>query len=172
MGNPPAHVQALALFGLLGHLNTGELPIELVEECFSETRPVRRFGSLCLKKAVPPLYPPLAKQAHITGRVRVEFTVTATGQVEQPKASGHPLLISSAIDAVRKSTFETSPPSNDRYAVTIDYELSGNSSEPGRPAFDVVPPNYWRIVVRPPLLNVETGRPNTGSSRLAKSASG
>ena len=30
MGNPPAHVQALALFGLLGHLNTGELPIELV----------------------------------------------------------------------------------------------------------------------------------------------
>ena len=102
----------------------------------------------------------------------MEFTVNNEGHPEDIKASGHPLLVSSAIDAVQKSIFEISDALHNRHALMIDFDLTGSSTEPGSTAFDVVPPNYWRVVARPPILNVDTESPNTGCSRLAKSASG
>lgn len=49
-----------------------------------------------------PVYPPLAKMARIQGIVRLEAVIGKNGAIENLRViSGHPLLIQSALDAVR-----------------------------------------------------------------------
>ena len=56
---------------------------------------------------VTPIYPPLAKKMNVAGTVRVEVTISPAGSVTDTKAiGGHPLLISAAIDAVKKWKYE------------------------------------------------------------------
>lgn len=52
---------------------------------------------------VEPVYPPMAKIAHIQGDVVLKCIIDEQGNVVDVKAvSGHPILIQSAIDAVKK----------------------------------------------------------------------
>lgn len=56
---------------------------------------------------VRPLYPPLAKQARIQGVVRLEAIISKQGLIENLRViSGHPLLIQSALDAVRQWRYQ------------------------------------------------------------------
>jgi TonB family protein len=56
-----------------------------------------------LTKRVEPIYPPIAKAAHITGTVTLEFTITTTGDVADIKVrSGPAMLQQAAIDAVKQ----------------------------------------------------------------------
>ena len=56
---------------------------------------------------VPPVYPPLASKARISGSVILEATLTEDGTVDQIHViSGHPLLIQAAIDCVRQWRYE------------------------------------------------------------------
>ncbi len=53
--------------------------------------------------APSPLYPPLAKQARISGVVKLNAIISKEGTIEQLSAiSGHPLLIPSALEAVKR----------------------------------------------------------------------
>jgi len=50
-----------------------------------------------------PVYPPLAKQARIQGVVKLNAVISKEGNIEQlTVVSGHPLLIPSALEAVKK----------------------------------------------------------------------
>jgi TonB family protein len=64
------------------------------------------FGNIQAAKLVErvvPVYPPLARQARISGAVRLHAILAKDGTVKSLEViSGHPLLIQSAIDAVRK----------------------------------------------------------------------
>ena len=52
-------------------------------------------------RQVTPLYPLLAKQARISGEVRLEAVISRGGTVESLQVlSGHPLLVNAAIEAV------------------------------------------------------------------------
>lgn len=63
-----------------------------------------------VKSKVTPTYPELAKRMNITGVVKVLITVSPTGSVKDAKVvGGHPVLASSALDAVRKWRFEAGP---------------------------------------------------------------
>jgi protein TonB len=56
---------------------------------------------------VPPIYPPLASKARVSGTVVLEATLTAQGVVDQIRVvSGHPLLTEAAIDAVKQWQYE------------------------------------------------------------------
>jgi protein TonB len=58
-------------------------------------------------KMVPPVYPPLASKARVSGLVVLEATLTAQGTVEEIKViSGHPLLVEAAINCVRQWQYE------------------------------------------------------------------
>jgi protein TonB len=49
------------------------------------------------------VYPPLAKQARIQGVVKLNAVISKEGNIEQlTVVSGHPLLIPSALEAVKK----------------------------------------------------------------------
>ena len=54
-------------------------------------------------KQVRPAYPTLARQAHISGSVRVEVVIAPNGKVKSASVlGGHPLLAQSALDAAKQ----------------------------------------------------------------------
>ena len=56
---------------------------------------------------VRPIYPPLAKQARISGTVRLHALIGKDGTVQQLEMqSGHPLLVQAALDAVRQWRYQ------------------------------------------------------------------
>jgi TonB family protein len=81
-----------------------------------------------------PLYPAIAKSAHITGQVAIATEVDASGNVTRTAIiSGPPLLRQSALDAVKSWHF--TPFIHDGVAATIHTKLTltyqyGEVSEP------------------------------------------
>jgi periplasmic protein TonB len=60
-----------------------------------------------LVNRVQPLYPPLARQTRISGTVRLHAIIGKDGTVQQLTVeSGHPLLVQSALDAVRQWRYQ------------------------------------------------------------------
>jgi periplasmic protein TonB len=63
-----------------------------------------------VKNRVTPDYPSLAKQMNVTGKVKVETTISPDGRVTNTKVvGGSPILVNAAIDALRKWRFESAP---------------------------------------------------------------
>ncbi len=60
-----------------------------------------------LIQEVQPIYPPLAKQAHIQGDVVIDSVIDTQGHVTQMKVvSGHPLLVEAAESAVAQWRYQ------------------------------------------------------------------
>jgi len=56
---------------------------------------------------VRPIYPKLAKQAHIQGTVRLAALIDDTGTVERLRLiSGHPFLVKATFDAVKQWRYQ------------------------------------------------------------------
>jgi protein TonB len=54
-----------------------------------------------------PVYPPLAKQARISGVVKLSAVISKDGTIQQLEViSGHPLLVPSALDAVKQWVYQ------------------------------------------------------------------
>lgn len=74
-----------------------------------------------VKKRVDPTYPPLAKQYHLAGRVRVEVSVSADGSVVKSRlVGGSPLLAGAALEAVRQWKYE---PGKQETTEIIDFDF-------------------------------------------------
>ncbi len=68
--------------------------------------PVRVGGTVLeakiIKRAIP-IYPPLAKMGRISGVVRLEGIIAKDGTIQKLRVlSGHPLLVTAALEAVRQ----------------------------------------------------------------------
>ena len=64
-----------------------------------------------VKSQVQPIVPDIARVMNLTGRVRLEIEIGENGTVKATKAlGGHPVLIRSAEEAVRKWRYEPGPP--------------------------------------------------------------
>jgi protein TonB len=60
-----------------------------------------------LVRKAEPVYPPIARQARISGTVRLEAIIAADGGIRELRViSGHPLLVQSALDAVRQWRYQ------------------------------------------------------------------
>ena len=60
-----------------------------------------------LVNRVQPIYPPLARQTRISGTVKLHAIIAKNGAVESLQVvSGHPLLVQSALDAVRQWRYQ------------------------------------------------------------------
>jgi periplasmic protein TonB len=113
---PPAYVQSSD--GVPG--STGIAPIigQLFRETFTPpkatvaepakvpAKPVPIGGvvqSAKLVKKVIPVYPPLARQARVSGTVQLIGVIAKDGTIQQLQVvGGHPLLVKAALDAVRQ----------------------------------------------------------------------
>ena len=79
-------------------------------------------------KQVSPIYPPIAKAAHISGQVKLQIEIDASGRVVNAKAiSGPAMLFSSAEECVKQWTFEplinNSKPVPASRVVAVNFEL-------------------------------------------------
>jgi periplasmic protein TonB len=72
--------------------------------------PLRVGGNVQAAKIVhqvTPVYPPLARQARISGIVRIEAVISRSGTIESLQVmGGHPLLTQAALDAVRQWVYQ------------------------------------------------------------------
>ena len=60
-----------------------------------------------LVQQVRPVYPPLAKQARISGTVELSAVIGKDGRVGELHAvKGHPLLVQAALDAVKNWVYK------------------------------------------------------------------
>ena len=60
-----------------------------------------------VKTKVPPTYPELARRMNIRGTVRVLVVVSPNGNVKESRVvGGNPILVNSAVDALKKWRFE------------------------------------------------------------------
>lgn len=63
-----------------------------------------------VKTQVPPVYPELAKSMHIQGTVKVEITISPSGNVTHTKViGGHPVLADAAVKAVKNWRYDNGP---------------------------------------------------------------
>ena len=99
---------------------------------------VRRSGGVLQASAtqrVEPVYPPLAKAAHISGAVVVEVTIDESGIVQSARAiSGHPLLKDAAVQAAQGWKFQPTTLSGTRVKVigtiTFNFQMDSNPEAP------------------------------------------
>ncbi|MGH9744981.1 MAG: energy transducer TonB [Candidatus Acidiferrales bacterium] len=69
--------------------------------------PVSETAKRKVKSKTVPEYPALAKQMNVTGKVKIEATISADGRVTATKAvGGSPLLVNAATDALKRWRFE------------------------------------------------------------------
>ncbi len=85
-------------------------------------------GNLLTK--VTPVYPPIAKQAHISGQVVLQAMISKQGTIEHLTViSGHPMLTQSAIDAVSKWRYKpyilNGEPVEVDTTVTVNFSIGG-----------------------------------------------
>jgi TonB family protein len=75
-----------------------------------------------IKTKIAPAYPELAKKMSVGGTVKVQVTIAPNGSVKAAKAlGGHPLLIESAVDAVKRWKYE---PEKDETTVIVQFNFN------------------------------------------------
>ena len=79
---------------------------------------------------VTPIYPQMARQLHVQGSVVLQATIGRDGTIENLHVlSGHPLLVQSAIDAVRQWRYRpyllSNEPVDVETQITVNFTLGG-----------------------------------------------
>lgn len=83
------------------------LALSLVASISAVAQDVEQQTGVVLVKLSPLVYPPLSRQARISGDVKVNIHVRADGTVASAEAlSGHPMLAPAAVENAKKSEFE------------------------------------------------------------------
>jgi TonB family protein len=69
---------------------------------FAEDPPERK-----IRIRVAPVYPNIARKMQLSGIVRIQVVISPSGNVKETKViGGHPILVTSAVDAVKKWKFD------------------------------------------------------------------
>jgi hypothetical protein len=111
----------------------GCLQLCLVCVCFGQTQ-----NAVCPMHIETPRYPPLARTAHVTGKVILTLILDADGKVSEVKAANEGeksvgILKLSAIDNIRLWTFAKPPtapyPQTIVYAYELDDSLPGDDGD-------------------------------------------
>jgi outer membrane biosynthesis protein TonB len=70
-----------------------------------------------VRTKITPVYPPLARQLNVSGRVKLEVIVGADGHVVSTRTiGGSPLLVGPASDAVKKRRYEPAAQESTEFA--------------------------------------------------------
>ena len=136
IGGVPGGVPGGQMGGVLGGviggvLNTAARPVP-PPPSVKRNGPVRVGGHVRQPKVIVqvlPKYPPLARETHVQGQVRIDAVLDEQGNViEMRIVSGHPLLYQAALDALKQWKYEPTY-LNDRpiavqLIVTINFQLA------------------------------------------------
>ncbi len=70
-----------------------------------------------------PVYPQMARIAHIQGRVTLEITLQPDGAVAIERATGHPILVQAAKDSVQESILGYEGCGEESHTFMVAYEF-------------------------------------------------
>ena len=119
--------------GLPGVLRDGTQPVLPVAAPPERTAPVRisHMSEGDLIRKVLPTYPPLARGVRIQGQVVLQAVISKQGTIENLRLlSGHPMLVSAAIEAVRQWRYRpyilNNEPVEVETQITVNFSLTGN----------------------------------------------
>jgi Gram-negative bacterial TonB protein C-terminal len=108
----------------------GCLLLLLVEGCAGHVQ-----QPLCPKHIETPFFPPIARAAHVTGKITLHVAIDADGNVknveataDNPVLQAHPLLQKYAVENMQHWTF--AKPSSTPYTQTIVYDYEFDDSLP------------------------------------------
>ena len=95
---PPRRLAIL----LTASLIAATLALSFLPTCgLAQVSPERK-----VRTRVAPVYPAIARKMGLTGTVRVQVVVSPNGSVKETKViGGHPILVTAAVDAVKKWKF-------------------------------------------------------------------
>jgi protein TonB len=135
-GGVPGGVSGGSMGGVIGGViggMTSAVPQPIAPKEKGPRSPVRVGGRVKeprLIHRVDPTYPPLAVQTHMQGTVIVDAIIDEHGDIVEVKVvSGPPLLIQSALDAVRRWKYEPTylndQPVPVQLNVTVSFKLGG-----------------------------------------------
>ena len=124
--------------GVVGGI-TGAFPGMASSEPPPGTKQITVGGNVQQAKLVSqarPAYPPLAKQARISGVVHLQTIIAKDGTVRDIRVlSGHPLLIPSALEAVKNWVYQTTllngEPVEVMTQIDVNFTLSDDPPQPG-----------------------------------------
>lgn len=111
-GGVPGGTPGGVIGGIIGSVPSAAPPPPPVKEAPKPVTPkqIRVGGQVQAAKLVrqpKPIYPPLAKQARISGTVRFNAVIGKDGTIQNlTLVQGHPLLVQSAQDAVRQWVYQ------------------------------------------------------------------
>ncbi len=111
-GGVPGGAPGGVIGGIIGSVPSAAPPPPPVKEAPKPVTPksIRVGGNVQAAKLIrqpKPTYPPLAKQARIQGTVRFNAVIGKDGQIANlTLASGHPLLVPAATEAVRQWVYQ------------------------------------------------------------------
>jgi TonB family protein len=102
----------------------------------TRVRVSQEFAQGLIQNKVAPVYPPLAKQAHIQAPVNLKVQISKSGDVENVELiSGHPMLAPAAIDAVKQWKYKpyllNGEPIAVETTVTVNFTLSDKPAAEG-----------------------------------------
>lgn len=88
-----------------------------------------------LSRKVPPVYPPLARQARIQGTVILNVIITKTGDIGAVRlVSGHPMLAPSAVEAVKQWRYQPYLVNAEPVEVTTNLQINFTLADNPLPA--------------------------------------
>jgi protein TonB len=123
VGGVPGGMPGGQIGGVIGGIITGAPKTYVPAPVAAPRAPVRVGGRVMAPRvlsAPEPLYPPLAKQARVSGDVQVDAVIDTHGNVvEMQVVSGHPLLIPAALDALRKWKYQPTILNDEPVAVQL-----------------------------------------------------
>jgi protein TonB len=109
-GGVPGGVSGGSMGGVIGGVIGGAgtaAPPPPPKATVTRTRVGGAVQAAKLVNRVQPVYPPLARQTRISGTVKLHAIIGKSGAVEQLQVvSGHPLLVQSALDAVKQWRYQ------------------------------------------------------------------
>ena len=78
-----------------------------------------------VKSKVSPSYPEIARKMGLSGTVRLQLLIAPNGNVKETKViGGHPILVTAAVDAVKKWRFETASAES---TGTVEFKFDPNN---------------------------------------------
>ena len=81
-----------------------------------------QVNGVVLTELSPPVYPPLSRQARITGDVKIQLWIWRNGSIASAEVlSGHPMLKLAALASAQKSTFECHGCSQELTSYSLTY---------------------------------------------------
>lgn len=93
---------------------------------------------------VPPVYPPIAKAAHVAGVVTLEITIDKTGHVRTAKTiSGPPMLQGAAIDSVKQWVYKPFLVDGVATEKTVRAYVNFNMPAPANPDDQMIAGQYF-----------------------------